>query len=416
MMNVKDVVEFQLILENTHTWAMRVFKPLISSYIDQWRHVHLSPSIDTEPENAALLRQQERIERCQTVMPVIQGLLETHSSMEIDDSKHSKVTPLLMGLLVQQICTSERQAFASEVERIINEKISAISLKSERTTVEAEQGLPGEVDSISEGNNLSSRSILDPIPGSDHSSDSDYEPSETDDDEDSGTEGLEESEAEYYQELEAYLSQESEADVYQESEAEEYQDSEAGGYQESEVGGYQESEAEEYQESEAGGYQESETGGYQKPRAESLSDDELGGRLRSPQMSTPARTPGRPRGRPRSSKKAANSPRTPQHESTSLSGDTLVGSAGQSKPTGQRILDSESPSSRGRQNPRQTSQQQPSPRPTNSKPQLGGTEFTIRIPRSPRPFESWKTNNQPSQSRVAESHSSAMFDNSAGER
>ncbi|KAK8140039.1 hypothetical protein PG984_000105 [Apiospora sp. TS-2023a] len=34
---VSDCIKFEYILENVHTWATRSLKPLLSSYIDQWR-------------------------------------------------------------------------------------------------------------------------------------------------------------------------------------------------------------------------------------------------------------------------------------------------------------------------------------------------------------------------------------------
>ncbi|KAF4986185.1 hypothetical protein FGRMN_10951 [Fusarium graminum] len=40
MTQSRDIVRFRLILENTYTWATRVFKPLIATYIDQWRLAH----------------------------------------------------------------------------------------------------------------------------------------------------------------------------------------------------------------------------------------------------------------------------------------------------------------------------------------------------------------------------------------
>lgn len=39
---VSDCIKFEYILENIHTWATRSLKPLLSSYIDQWRHRFLS--------------------------------------------------------------------------------------------------------------------------------------------------------------------------------------------------------------------------------------------------------------------------------------------------------------------------------------------------------------------------------------
>ena len=51
-----DIMRFQALLENCHTWAMRVLRPWISSYIDQWRfehshegHVLSEPRADQSP-------------------------------------------------------------------------------------------------------------------------------------------------------------------------------------------------------------------------------------------------------------------------------------------------------------------------------------------------------------------------------
>lgn len=123
MTKFEDIVKFRIIIENTHTWAMRVFKPLMASYIDQWKHVHCQTVSDTA--NAALIRRQQNIESCQTVLPIVQSLLGDHSSFELDDGNHPKVTPMLLGLLVQQICTSERQVLASEIDRIVTERLRA---------------------------------------------------------------------------------------------------------------------------------------------------------------------------------------------------------------------------------------------------------------------------------------------------
>ncbi|GKU07875.1 hypothetical protein FLAG1_05768 [Fusarium langsethiae] len=46
MTQPRDIVRFRLILENTYTWATRVFKPLIATYIDQWRLAH--PNVEKD--------------------------------------------------------------------------------------------------------------------------------------------------------------------------------------------------------------------------------------------------------------------------------------------------------------------------------------------------------------------------------
>ncbi|KAG4260219.1 hypothetical protein FPRO03_02042 [Fusarium proliferatum] len=47
MTEIRDIREFQLILENTYTWAMRVYKLQINGFIDYWRAAHCS--IDSTP-------------------------------------------------------------------------------------------------------------------------------------------------------------------------------------------------------------------------------------------------------------------------------------------------------------------------------------------------------------------------------
>jgi hypothetical protein len=36
--DVEDIIKFEAILENIHTWATRFLKPLLSTYIDEWRY------------------------------------------------------------------------------------------------------------------------------------------------------------------------------------------------------------------------------------------------------------------------------------------------------------------------------------------------------------------------------------------
>lgn len=134
MTKLEDVVKFQVILENTHTWAMRVFKPLMSLYIDQWKHVHCNVGIDAA--NSALSRRQQTIERWQTVMPMVQDLLDYHSSIDVGDDNQTKLTPTLLGLLVQQVVSSERQVLTQEVDRLIAERLKPLSLSLEKTVIE----------------------------------------------------------------------------------------------------------------------------------------------------------------------------------------------------------------------------------------------------------------------------------------
>ncbi|KAF5007530.1 hypothetical protein FDECE_6121 [Fusarium decemcellulare] len=129
MTEIEDVVKFQLILENIHTWAMRVFKPLISSYIDLWKLVHLDSSASVG--DAPLVRRRQLMDHCKTGTPIVQGILDHLSSVQLGDPDSARITPLLIGLLIQQVQTSERRLLVQEVDRIVTERIGA--LRSEDT-------------------------------------------------------------------------------------------------------------------------------------------------------------------------------------------------------------------------------------------------------------------------------------------
>ncbi|KAF5243200.1 hypothetical protein FANTH_8298 [Fusarium anthophilum] len=126
----KDIVKFRLILENVYTWATRVFKPLITTYIDQWRSVHSTGGLESTSATSALARRQQAIELSGNVLPLIQGVLDRQSSFEPDDSLHHRLTPMLMGVLVQQICAAERQTLTREMDRIVAEKVKSLSLNA----------------------------------------------------------------------------------------------------------------------------------------------------------------------------------------------------------------------------------------------------------------------------------------------
>ncbi|KAF4490278.1 hypothetical protein FAGAP_10943 [Fusarium agapanthi] len=126
----KDIVKFRLILENAYTWATRVFKPLITTYIDQWRSVHSRGGLDSTSATLALARRQQAMEFSGSVLPLIQGVLDRHSSFEPDDSLHHRLTPMLMGVLVQQIFAAERQTLTREMDRIVAEKVKSLSLNA----------------------------------------------------------------------------------------------------------------------------------------------------------------------------------------------------------------------------------------------------------------------------------------------
>lgn len=106
MTEPRDIVKFRLILENTYTWATRVFKPLMTTYIDQWRFVYSDGGLNSS--NVAMVRRQESIELSRNALPLIQGTREHQSNLEADDD-------LLIRLLQKLIKSEERRNLIQEI-------------------------------------------------------------------------------------------------------------------------------------------------------------------------------------------------------------------------------------------------------------------------------------------------------------
>ncbi|KAH7312586.1 hypothetical protein B0I35DRAFT_437331 [Stachybotrys elegans] len=138
MMKLNDVIMLRLILENTHTWAMRTYKPLISSHINQWRFVHSQP--EAGGPASQLLRQQETMNRHQAVGSVVKNVLDQFSALEINDSK--TLTPLMAGLIMQQICTTERQSLLGDIDRIVKDRMNALALQRTASAVASAAVVP----------------------------------------------------------------------------------------------------------------------------------------------------------------------------------------------------------------------------------------------------------------------------------
>ncbi|KAJ4103857.1 hypothetical protein NW769_009548 [Fusarium oxysporum] len=70
------------------------------------------------------------MELFRSTVPLIKGAMSRQSSYEVDDSWHYRLTPMVMGILVRQICNAERKTLTQEIERIITDKIEALSFNS----------------------------------------------------------------------------------------------------------------------------------------------------------------------------------------------------------------------------------------------------------------------------------------------
>ncbi|KAF5722921.1 hypothetical protein FMUND_2278 [Fusarium mundagurra] len=128
--NLTDIMAFQMIIDNAHTWATRVFKPLIASYIEQWKHLHSNQQTGTgedlllSSESRAL--REKNIEQRRLVVPIVRDLLDAPVGMELDDMAHKKVTPLFLGMLMHQICSMERELMSSQIEKAVTERLQII--------------------------------------------------------------------------------------------------------------------------------------------------------------------------------------------------------------------------------------------------------------------------------------------------
>ncbi|EXK82051.1 hypothetical protein FOQG_13567 [Fusarium oxysporum f. sp. raphani 54005] len=107
MTEPEDIIKFRLILENIHTWATRVFKPLITTYIDQWRFAH-SPS------------SQQRMELSRSALRFIQRALDGQPGPEDDDLDQDA------NMRLMELCDT----FVQAAHQIMDEKLERLRLKN----------------------------------------------------------------------------------------------------------------------------------------------------------------------------------------------------------------------------------------------------------------------------------------------
>ncbi|KLO95091.1 uncharacterized protein Y057_6682 [Fusarium fujikuroi] len=140
--NHTDIIAFQMIIDNAHTWATRVFKPTVASYIQQWKHIHSEQKPGTmtdllQTSESHALRERN-IEQRRLVAPLIRDLLDAPVGMELDDMAHKKVTPLFLGMLMHQICSMERASISSQIEKAVTERLQVIVANGPTLTAKVE--------------------------------------------------------------------------------------------------------------------------------------------------------------------------------------------------------------------------------------------------------------------------------------
>ncbi|KAK2924781.1 hypothetical protein FoTM2_015059 [Fusarium oxysporum f. sp. vasinfectum] len=184
-----DIMAFQMIIENTHTWATRVFKPLIASYIEQWKHIHSGQKTGMVADPLLTAKseafRQKTIEKRRLVVPMVRDLLDAPAGMELDDMAHKKVTPLFLGMLMHQICSTEREFISSQIDKAVTDRLQVIVTNGSSVTtqvealhrVEATAQLPlrSQREETTQSSNSTQESQI-PEVDNDDPDDSDYHP------------------------------------------------------------------------------------------------------------------------------------------------------------------------------------------------------------------------------------------------
>ncbi|KAI7763369.1 hypothetical protein LZL87_010434 [Fusarium oxysporum] len=114
MTEPQDIGTFRVILENTYTWAKRVFKPWIATDIDQWRFARFDvlPSV----ENTKLAPRQEAMELSRCAIQFMRRSLDARSKLESGRDVYFGAA-----LRLGDLC----YAFVKNVDRIMDEQLNS---------------------------------------------------------------------------------------------------------------------------------------------------------------------------------------------------------------------------------------------------------------------------------------------------
>ncbi|CVL07963.1 uncharacterized protein FMAN_09693 [Fusarium mangiferae] len=119
----QDILQFRLILENTYTWAKRVFKPLMATYIDQWKFA----CIDDIPSAAYTesKRRRERLELSRCALRLTLASRDAQPGLQPGSDSYRSVTNNLV-----DIC----DRFVQDVDRLIAEELKRSSEGNKRAS------------------------------------------------------------------------------------------------------------------------------------------------------------------------------------------------------------------------------------------------------------------------------------------
>ncbi|KAF4483506.1 hypothetical protein FAGAP_11740 [Fusarium agapanthi] len=145
-----DILKFRLILENTYTWAIRVFKPLVAAYIDQWRLAYPADSPCLASMTRA--RQQDKLELTRSTVRSIQCALEPELNPKAGKDWHRGVSVRL-----RELC----ETFTQDVDRMIEEELESWR-RSTRGASKSSRGSKKDAGSSTNGRTRIDNEDLEP--------------------------------------------------------------------------------------------------------------------------------------------------------------------------------------------------------------------------------------------------------------
>ncbi|KAM0337696.1 hypothetical protein ACHAPU_011526 [Fusarium lateritium] len=129
MTNLTHVVEFKLMLENTHTWATRVFKPLLATYIHKWKLE--TPRTDDGGTSAASVPVQRDLDVSARLTPRVEGILQRYATTAINPNQPSQTTSVLVGY-IQELLKAEREETNKQIDLLFAQKMNGLNIGSGR--------------------------------------------------------------------------------------------------------------------------------------------------------------------------------------------------------------------------------------------------------------------------------------------
>ncbi|KAH6950235.1 hypothetical protein DER45DRAFT_92938 [Fusarium avenaceum] len=129
MTNLRHVVEFRLMLENIHSWATRVFKPLLGTYIHKWKlETRKNDDRDISPASATAQRDLNVSAR---LTPRVEGILQRYATTAINPDQPSQTTSVLVGY-IQELLKAERKETNKQIDLLFAQRMDGLNVGSER--------------------------------------------------------------------------------------------------------------------------------------------------------------------------------------------------------------------------------------------------------------------------------------------